>query len=155
MSMQPDQYDDDDEQEPAQPQPRELRAQIKALNAELAQAREQAERTANLERENAFFKADLPRDLNEAKQKAIMAIAGDTTPEAFRQAAQDLGYIEPPAPTVPAEELAAHDRAAAATAGTTGGLDPANYDAEVAAAATPEELRGIMAKYGRTPEIVE
>lgn len=155
MSM-PDHDDyDDEEDQPATPQPRELRSQIKALNAELAQARERAERADALERENAFYRADLPRDLNEAKQKAIMAIAGDTTPEAFRQAAQDLGYIEPPAPTVPVEELAAHDRAAQAAAGSTGVLNPANYEAEVEAARDQNELRAVMAKYGRTPEVIE
>lgn len=156
MSINPDNYDDDDEQEPASPQPRELRAQIKALNAELAQAKEQAERTAALERENAFYKANLPSDLNEAKRKAITVIAEDTTPEAFRKAAEDLGYVEPPAPAVPAEDLAVHDRIAATRAnGEQGTINPANYEAEVNAAQTPEELKAVMAKYGTTPEIVE
>lgn len=108
-----------------------------------------------MERENAFFKADLPRDLNEAKQKAITALAADTTPEAFRKAAEDLGFIEPPQPAVPAEDLAVHDRIAATRAGDNGALNPANYDAEVGASRSPEELREVMAKYGRTPDIIE
>ena len=42
---------------------------------------------------------------------------GDLTPEAIRTAAAEAGFIDPPAPEVPTEELRAHDRVTQAAAG--------------------------------------
>lgn len=153
MSMS-DQYDDEEQPEP-QKGPRELRAQIDALNAENARLKEVAERTAQLEAENGLFKANLGT-LSEAQQKAVLATADQMTAEALRSQAELLGFIEPPAPAAPPADIAAHDKIAQVVAGGDGGgPNPANYDAEVSAANSPDELRAIMAKYGRTPEIVD
>lgn len=155
MSMS-DEYDYEEESGD-QPQEssviRQLRAENKRIATEATALKEQAARTAELERENAFFKADLPRDLNEARRKAILATAAEATPEGFRKAAEELGFIEPPAPTVPADELAAMERIAnGGSAGTTG-VD-GNYEAEINAAKTPDEVFAIKAKYNRGGRLV-
>lgn len=148
MSNTDDYYDDDDQQQPEpQPRPRELRQQIDALNAENARLKAEAERTADLERKVAFFEAGLPNDLNETRRKAIIATAPDTTPEGFRKAAEELGFVEPPAPAAPPADIAAHDRVAAVQ-GEGNFADPGSlYHQELAEARNEADALAVMRKF--------
>jgi hypothetical protein len=154
LSM-PDQYDDDfEDQEPeAKPAPRKLRDALDRANAEIAELKAQAERAQVLERENALFKANLG-SLTEAQQDAVLKTAQEITETGLRSQAELLGFIQPPEPAAPAEDIQAFDRVAQATAGAAS-PDATNYDAEVAAANSPTELKAVMAKYGRLPEIID
>lgn len=138
-----------DEQEPEEESSviRKLRQENKRLAGEAETFKTQAERTAELERENAFFKAKLPDDLGDAHRKAIQAIATEATPEGFRKAAEELGFIQPPAPTVSADELAAQERVANLAAGGNTSVDITNYEAEIAQARNADELFAVKAKY--------
>ncbi len=152
MSM-PDNYDDyEDETPEPQPKPRDLRKQITDLNAELADLRPKAEKADVLEKENALYKANLG-SLTEAQQEAVLKTAKEATADALRSQAELLGFVQPPEPPAPPEGIEAFDRVAQAAAGGEGGMNPANYDAEMSAAKSPGEARQIMAKYGRTPVV--
>lgn len=157
MSM-PDEYDEeieDEQQEPEQQSgARSLRNKLKQAERERDELRARAERAEVLEKENALFKANLG-NLTEAQQDAVLKTSKEFTAEAVRSQAELLGFVQPPEPAAPPEDVQVFDRVADAAAGGEGRLNPANYDAEVAAAQTPEELRQVMAKYGRTPEVIE
>lgn len=144
-----DEYDYDDEGPGGSPTIQELRAQIKEQAGrlrELDEIKSKAEQADALARKVAFYEADLPRELGEAQRKAIQAIASEQTPDGFRKAAEELGFIKQPEPTVPAAELDAHDRIAEAAGG---GSEPAynDYAAEIAQAKSPEEVFAIKAKH--------
>lgn len=127
---------------------RQLRAENKRLTQENTDFKSQAERTPDLETKLAFYEADLPRDLSDARRKAIIATAEELTADGYRKAAADLGFIEPPAPAVPPEELAAMERIANGANGATT-VDPALFEAEIAAARNEQEWRAVMDKYGK------
>lgn len=153
----PDNYDEYEEDPRETSTIRDLRAQIKEREAQLKDydtLKQQAARAGELERENAFFKADLPRELNDTQRKAIFAISDAADPDGFRKAAEELGFIKAPEPAVPVEELAAMDRIAGGGGAGANLPDAANYDAEINAAQSPEQVLAVMAKYGRN-ELVE
>jgi len=88
-----------------------LRKQLRAASKERDQARRQLEQ---LQRDTAFLKAGVP----ETKQSAyfIKGYDGEMNPEAIRQAAVEAGFITEQS-SVPADEQAAHERIADASAG--------------------------------------
>ena len=149
MSIQPDDLDDDQFDDDPTPQPREprkLRDALDRANAEIATLKERADRAAALEQENALYQANLG-DFNERQRKAIMATADGHDPDAYRKAAEELGFIAAPEPAAPAADIAAYDRTANVTAGS-GVPDASSYEAEMNAATSIEQTRAIMAKYG-------
>lgn len=128
-----------------------LRAQVKDQAAklrELDDLREKAAQAEALARENAFYRADLPRELTEAQRKAIQAIAEEHTAEGFSKAAQDLGFMKAPEPSVSNAELEAHDRISNVAGSGGMEVDAANYEAEIAQAKTVDEVFAVKAKYG-------
>lgn len=157
LSTQPDDlYDelDDTEPEPERESgPRSLRNKLRQAERERDELRAQAEEAETLRKENALFKANLS-NLNEDQQAAVLATSKEMSAEALRSQAERLGFVEPAAPAAPVEDLQAFDRVAQATAGGTV-PNPSSYEDEVAGANSPEELRAVMARHGRTPEIVE
>lgn len=142
-------YDGNDEE----PNPRDLRQQLKAAKAEAKEAKERAERADRLERELVTVKAGL--SLNERQTVALQAAHDGTwTPDAIRKTAEELGFITappPPPPPVDDPSLSAHDQIAAASAGTD--APPASRDAEIDAqilkATSEAELLAIYRNSGR------
>lgn len=140
-----DQYDDDGNETIQQ-----LRATIKDQAAQLKDLptlREQSEQFANVQRENAVYKANLG-DLSEAQQQAVLATAKEITADALRSQAELLGFVAPPAPAAPVDDIEVFDRVAAATAG---GANPAagSYEAELQNARNEAEVLAVMARYGK------
>lgn len=149
MSIADDNYDDDYDEQPDESSViKQLRKQQRDQAAELKTLREQAEQAAVLAKENALYKANLG-ELNEAQQKAVLALAADATPEAFRQQAEALGFIEAPQPTVPVDDLEAFDRTSQATAGGTE-LNEASFDAEIRGTRNEQEWEAVMLKYNKS-----
>lgn len=150
----PDNDDDFAENGDDSPVIRELRH--KARRADAAEAETVALRT-----ENAILKAGLT-DLTPAKQKALLAAhEGDMDTEAIRKTAIELGFLTEPAPAepepqVPADEQAAHQRIAEATAGAQPAeASPETLNDRIAKAKNPRELEAILAEAGISVNAVE
>lgn len=142
---------DPTENPPTEEEPRGLRKQIEE---QASKAREAEARAAAAERELAFAKAGLPLD-DPKMGYFVKGYEGDLTPEAIKAAAESAGFLSPPAPEIPAEELAQHQQAAnlAGTGQPAGGWtgavhDNPQYRAEIFQARSPEEAMAVMAKYG-------
>lgn len=101
------------------------RAQIRTLERDAKQARKAQDELAQMRRELALSRAGVA-DLTERQQRALLAsIDGDVTADSVREAAVDLGFVQPP-PTAPAaEEQQAMERMSQASAGAT---DPGSED---------------------------
>lgn len=132
-------------------EPEEPRGLRKQIEEQAAKAREAEARAAAAERELAFAKAGLP--LSDPKMGYfVKGYDGDLTPEAIKAAAEAAGFLAPPAPEVPAEELAQHQQAAtlAATGTISTPDESAQYQAELAAAASQgrDAIFAVMDKYG-------
>lgn len=131
----PDNYDDDQDDLEPEPQPQQRR---QPTEAEIRMWRRDAKKWADaepeltkLQRENLLLRTPGLGDLSDKQMKALFAThEGDLTPDSIRATAQDLGFVAPPAPEVPDEEVAAHQRIAAASSG--------------AGAATPDPLAGVL-----------
>ena len=107
-----------------------------------AEERDQALSELNaLRRDKLFDDAGIPQD----KAGALLrkAYDGESTIDAVKAAAVEYGILEPqtPAPSVPAEELAAHQRNADLVGVTE---PPPDLAAQIAAASTPEELDALL-----------
>lgn len=141
--------DFDSENEQDTEEPRGLRKQIEE---QAAKAREAEARAAAAERELAFAKAGLP--LSDPKMSYfVKGYDGELTPDAIKAAAESAGFLNsapPPAPEVPAEELAQHQQAAnLAASGTVGPPDEnAEYLAALNAARSKDEILAVMDRYG-------
>lgn len=148
MSVPEDQFDEFDET-PPEPAPKssKLREALERTQAENAQLREQVAENEKLRNENTLYKANLG-NLNEDQQKAVLATSAEMTADALRSQAEKLGFVEPPAPAAPPEDLEVFDRVADAVAG---GLpaDGGGYDAELAAARDEDEMLAVMRKYNK------
>lgn len=95
------------------------REQIRAMERDAKSARKAQEELTTARRELALARAGLG-DLSPAKQKALLAnIDGDITAEAARLAAEELGFVQPPAAAPESEDAAALDRMANASTGAT------------------------------------
>lgn len=118
------------------------------------QQKEDAERAAKAEaRAMELERGKTFDDLNIPTEKAGALFRskydGDLDPEAVRKAAEEYGIIEPPPPpepSVPADELQAHQRASEATAISE--PDP-DFHQKLDAAQSEEEVVKILAEHGR------
>jgi hypothetical protein len=91
---------------------KQMRQQIKTLTKELHTAKEGSARAAELERKLAL--TEMGANLKDPRAK-YLPVTDDV--DQLREAAIDLGLVAPPEPDVPADEEAAHERVAAASAG--------------------------------------
>ena len=140
---------DDDDIETPQPQqrrqPTEAEIRIWRKNAKKW---EQAEpELTKLQRENLLLRTPGLADLSDKQMRALFATHdGELTPDALRETATDLGFVAPPPPEVPNEEVAAHDRMFKAAAGATPppGDSDALDQAAIAAATSPDEVMAIV-----------
>jgi hypothetical protein len=143
--MPDDDYDDPDLDQ-------EESGTVKALRKQLKDAEKQAHEANGLRTENALLKAGLG-DLSDIQRKAILATHdGETTAEALTATATSLGFVKAPEPVpqVPADEVAAHQRAAEATQGAeASGAQVVTLDEKIRAARTPEELDDILRSAGQ------
>lgn len=107
-----------------------------------------------LRQRNAILEAGIT-DLTPARQKALLAAhEGDLEPEALRKTAAELGFIaekapEAEAPQVPAEEQAAHQRMAEATAAAPPSeAQSKTLNDEILQASSAEEVKAILDREG-------
>lgn len=142
-------YDDSDEyQDDVDGGPAGLREIIRKQEAK---AREAEARAAAAERELAFAKAGLPTD-DPRIGYFVKGYEGEVKPEAIRAAAESAGFLAPlePANTVPAEELAQHQQAAALASG--GSVGPPDEDGEyltkLGQARSRDEILALMRQHG-------
>lgn len=105
-----------------------------------------AERDA-AKRELALLRAGIPD--NPLGKLFTKGYDGDWSDvDAIKAAAIEYGIIAPPEEAIPATEKAAHERVASASAGAEAHPER-DFDAELAAAETPEEFDRIYATSGR------
>ena len=127
-------YDDYDDNEPDEDSvPRGLRRRLKEAEAEAKRLSPLADENTALRQQLALAQAGI--SLNDTQVKALAAVhSGDWNPEAVKQTASSLGFVQapPPAPIVDDPNLSAIDQIAAASAGTDPA--PASRDAEIDAA---------------------
>lgn len=149
MSMPEDQFDDDlDEQPEDSSVIRNLRKQAKDQAAELKALRDQQAEAGELRKKLAVYEANLG-NLNEDQQKAVLATSAEMTADALRSQAEKLGFVQPPEPAAPAEDIQAFDRVSQAVAQGQAPEAAANYEAELANAKNEGEVLAIVAKYGQ------
>lgn len=100
------------------------RAKIRAWEKAEKDAKAFADKTAQLERRLALTEAGIG-SLTERQQKAILAtIDGDITADAARQAAEELGFVQPAAPAQDSDAEALNRMSQA----SAGALDPTTED---------------------------
>lgn len=134
---------DDDQHTDDNPVIRELRQ--KANRTEVAESK-----VSELQRELVVHRAGLT-ELSDKQLKALSAAhEGDWEPEALKATAAELGFgtttdsgQQEPEPKIPAEELAAHQRVAAAATGQPP-APPATLDAALANAKSEDEIKEIL-----------
>lgn len=121
---------------------REFKAATKERDAAIAEL-------SALKRDKAFDDAGIPAD----KAGALLrkAYDGDLDPEAIKAAAAEYGILEPdtPEPSVPADELAAHQRMSD-TAGVS--EPPADLIQQMQSAGSFEEAKAVLAQAGALAE---
>lgn len=145
---------DDDETTPNTPRNQDWRRKLKQEAEEGRRAKQEAveatSEAAAARKELAFLKAGIDLDSPQGKLFA-KAYDGEPSLDAVKAAAQEYGLLD--APSVPAEELAGHDRFAQASAGSSvSQTDDQVYFAELDKATTVEETLAVLAKAGITPE---
>lgn len=131
-------YDDEQGEAPKRNFRRELEDRASQAEQEAAQLR----------RENAIFKAGLT-GLTDRQIRLLATEVGDNlTPEAIQAAASELGWASAPKDDgIPAEELAALDRAANASNGTSS-APPVDAEAALQQALNEGGIDALMAKAG-------
>lgn len=114
----PDDYETDDEPQDS-PAIKQMRQEIKNLQKQLKEREDLSPTVEQLKRENLVLKTDDLRKLTEDQREMLFsAFKGvEVTPEILLEKARSVGWVQPPEPEVPAEELAAHARMADASAG--------------------------------------
>jgi hypothetical protein len=131
------------------PNVRQMREQIKQLEAEAQRAKDLEAQLATTQRLSALTAAGL--ELDETKRAALEAVhQGDWTPDAVKQTAISLGWAQAEnQPT--AEEIAAQARMAAAQSGGGAPVTDAEalLEAKLAEAKSPAEFMEIYRTSGR------
>lgn len=139
-----DDYDNDEQDEDSGP--KGLRRRLKEVEAENRSLKPLMDENTGLKQKLALAQAGI--SLNDTQVKALAAVhSGEWNPEAVKQTATTLGYVQAPAPTPVVDDpnLATIDQIAAASAGTD--PVPASRDAELDAAlskaTSPEEFMAL------------
>jgi hypothetical protein len=147
---------DDGQQSAETPNVRQMRERIKELEGQNRQLAEAQGRAEQLERELAIRDAGV--ELDELQRKALFAVHdGEFTAERVRDTATRLGFVQPaapPAPEVPADELARLRQFQSASAGAP--MQPMNdaerereMDQRLREAKTEEEFDALYRGSGR------
>ena len=123
---------------------KQMRQQIKNLTKQLDAAKDGTARAAELERKLAL--TEMGANLKDPRAKYLPAT---DDMDALREAAIDLGLVAPPEPDVPADEMAAHQRIAAASAGGSPVNATGQPTPEQISAMTPEEVLAWAAANGK------
>lgn len=119
-----DTTDDGDDEGQDQRYVRLPREQIRSMEKKSKAYEKAQQELESMRREITLSK--LGADLTERQQKALFAsIDGDITAESVREAAVDLGFVQPPANTPQGDEAAALTRMSQASAGAQ---DPGSED---------------------------
>lgn len=113
------------------------------LEQDAEEGRKAVEAAQQARRELAFIKAGIDVDSPQGKLLA-KAYEGEATAEAVKAFAVEHGVLDVETPAVPAEELAAHDRLAAASGGSTVQSDEQGYEAAIRNATTPQEVIDVL-----------
>lgn len=145
-----DEYDNTDDSAELDESPRNKdRKWVRELENRAKNADKAKAEAAAAKRELAMLKAGIEPDSPQGKlfQKAF---DGEPTVENVKAFMDEYGLSaapkqEPVANTVPAEELAAHDRLSRAASASTGGPD---YVSEINSAETPEQVMDVLRKAG-------
>lgn len=148
-----DEYDEDetttDEQVETPAPKRNFRRDLEQKAAEAKQAKAEAEAA---KRELALIKAGVNLDSPQGRLFA-KGYDGAADVAAIKAAAIEYGVIESDEPSVPAEELAAHDRLSAAAAVSSHSVDEGSVAVdEVRGAKSMDELMAALRKYGLETE---
>lgn len=140
-----DDLNDDDELQPNGDSNamKQMRQQIRKLENELKAAKDGTARAAELERKLAL--AEMGANLKDPKAKYLPQ-TDDI--DALREAAIDLGLVAPPEPDVPADEAAALDRIANASAGGRSVPGGSDVTADQIAGMSQEEILAWAASRG-------
>ena len=146
--MNDDQYENEESEENETPAIRNMRKRIKELEADAKKAQELEARAVAAERRVAIAEAGVK--LSDKQLKALAAVHdGEWTPESIKGTAAELGYIAPPEPEVPAEELEALNRVAdAASGGGMSASKAAEYEAAMAATKNMDEVIQVARQFG-------
>ncbi len=136
-------YDIEDQNIPAG-----LRARVKQLEKENKELRSFETENKSLKQKDALREAGL--DLTGKKLTAFLAAhgEGESTPEALKATAIELGYAEPEPDHDKADEDA-HKQISDTTTGTRQQGQQASYEDEIASARNSEEVIAISQKHGR------
>lgn len=147
---------------PADPEPkqsnwrRQLEQRARDAEAAAEKARAEAAEAADAKRQLALLRAGIDVESGPGKLFA-KAYDGDLTADAIKTAATEYGVLAPPAPSVPAAELAAHTAASTASAGAVAPEDIGwRSDLEQIAPVTDgqwnpdfeRQVLGVVAKHG-------
>ena len=122
-----------------------LRARMKQLEKENAEAKKLLAEADVAKRELAFVRAGL--DPLSAKHKYfVKAYDGDLNPEAINQAAVEAQLISPPESVPTANEAQAYQRIAKLAAGSQVAQPPVDWARRLNEATTPREVEQILSE---------
>lgn len=122
-----------------------VRARMKQLEKENAEARKLLAEAEAAKRELAFVKAGI--DLTSPMSKYfVKGYDGDFSPDAIRQAAVEAQLISPPEPSPLMEEAQAWNRTAKIGAGSQTAQPPVDWNRRLQEARSPQEVDAILAE---------
>jgi hypothetical protein len=122
-----------------------LRARMKQLEKENAEARKLLAEADTAKRELAFVKAGI--DLTSPASKYfVKGYDGDLDPEAIRQAAVEAQLISPPVAPSQTEEAQAWNRTAKIAAGSQTAQPPVDWSRRLEDATSPKEVEQILSE---------
>jgi hypothetical protein len=122
-----------------------LRARMKQLEKENAEAKRQLAEAEAARRELAFVKAGI--DLTSPASKYfVKGYDGELSPEAIRDAAVEAQLISPPVAPSQTEEAQAWNRTAKIAAGSQTAQPPVDWAKRLELASSPKEVEQILAE---------
>ena len=137
-----DNYDSEDQMEDNR---NPVRARMRQLEKENAEAKKLLAEAETAKRELAFVKAGI--DLTSPMSKYfVKGYDGDYSPESIRQAAVEAQLISPPEPSPLVEEAQAWNRTAKIAAGTQTAQPPVDWNRRLQEARNPQEVDAILAE---------
>ena len=138
-----DNYDEDQLEETETRNP--LRARMKQLEKENAEARKLLAEADTTKRELAFVKAGI--DLSSPANKYfVKGYDGELDPDAIRQAAVEAQLISPPVAPSQTEEAQAWSRTAKIAAGSQTAQPPVDWAKRLDQATSPKEVEQILSE---------